>query len=159
MLIENARINEELTEKLHRYSLHLSATKSTATLMQEATADLQKMFDLDVVTIHIKPEYQNQDLTCSDLGEKAYSALFDSLGRESSSCHNELDDELLSSLFGEQASTIKSCALLALDTPHRVGLIALGSSNRERFCPQMGTLILSRLGEQFASALNRHHAF
>ena len=158
-LVENAHANEEITEKLHRYSMHLSATGSVERLLQEASADLQKMFDLDAVTIHIKPEYQGEDLQGSDLGEKAYAALFDSLGKASSSCHNELDDELLSSLFGEQASSIKSCALLALDTPHRVGLIALGSSNRERFCPQMGTLILSRLGEQFACALNRLHTF
>ena len=83
----------------------------------------------------------------------------DTLGGDSCSCHNELDDELLNCLFADKAPSIKSCALVALDAPHRIGLIALGSSEQDRFTPQMGTLILSRLGEQFTATLQRHHDF
>lgn len=158
-LINNARINEELSEKLHRYSLQLSAITGTAELLEGAAAGLRETFDIEAVSIHIKPEYQSADLQASTLSEKTYSAIMDSLGNDTCSCHNELDDELLVSLFADLSTSIKSCALLALNAPHRIGLIALGSTEPNRFSPQMGTLILSRLGEQFSAALLRHAAF
>ena len=159
VLISNAQQNEDVTEKLHHYCLKLSSASSIKELLQNTTAELQQVFDLAAISIHIKPEYQNDSLQKSTLTEKTFSALFDTLGKDSCSCHNALDDELLTSLFGDDASAVKSCALLALDTPHRVGLIALGASQRERFSPQMGTLILTRLGEQFSTALMRNHDF
>ncbi|NOY15883.1 MAG: DUF484 family protein [Gammaproteobacteria bacterium] len=159
VLISNAQQNEEITEKLHRYSLQLSSASGVKELLQNAVAELQQLFDLAAVSIHIKPEYQGTGLQTSTLTEKTFAALFDTLGKDTSSCHDALDDALLTALFGNNASAVKSCALLALDTPHRVGLIALGASERERFSPQMGTLILSRLGEQFSTALKRNHDF
>lgn len=158
-LVSNAQQNEEITEKLHHYNLQLSSTTSIDDLLQKATDELQDLFDLAAVSIHIKPEYQHDGQQASTLTEKTFTALFDTLGNDSCSCHTALDDELLTSLFGEDASAVKSSALLALDTPHRVGLIALGAFERERFSPQMGTLILSRLGEQFSAALKRNHDF
>jgi uncharacterized protein YigA (DUF484 family) len=158
-LVNNARTNEELSEKLHRYSLLLSTTGGLEELLQGAAESLQQHFDIDAVSVHIKPEYQSDDLQASELSDKTYSAIMDTLGNDSCSCHSELDDELTAALFGDKSSTIKSCALLALDAPHRIGLIALGSSEQDRFSPHMGTLILSRLGEQFSAALLRHHDF
>jgi len=158
-LVSHAQQNEEITEKLHHYSLKLSSASNINELFQNTAVELQQLFDLAVVSIHIKPEYQNGSLHTSTLTEKTFAALFDTLGKDTSSCHNALDDELLTSLFGDDASAVKSCALLALDTPHRVGLIALGASEQERFSPQMGTLILSRLAEQFSTALKRNHDF
>ncbi len=159
VLIGNAQQNEEITEKLHRYSLQLSSASGVKELLQNTVAELQRLFDLAAVSIHIKPEYQDDGLQTPTLTEKTFAALFDTLGKDTSSCHDALDDELLTALFGNNASAVKSCALLALDTPHRVGLIALGASEREHFSPQMGTLILSRLGEQFSTALKRNHDF
>ncbi|MFW2438789.1 MAG: DUF484 family protein [Arenicellales bacterium] len=159
VLINNAQQNEEITEKLHRYSLQLTRASGVNELLQNTVIELKQLFDLAAVSIHIKPEYQTDSLQTSTLTEKAWAALFDTLGKDPCSCHNALDDELLISLFGDDASAVNSCALLALDTPHRVGLIALGASERERFSPQMGTLILTRLGEQFSSALKRSHDF
>lgn len=158
-LINNARTNEELSDKLHRYSMQLSSTRGIDELLQDAAEGLQQQFDIDSVSVHIKREYHADGLQTSDLSDKTYSAIMDTLGNESCSCLSELDDELLESLFGDKSSSIKSCALLALDAPHRIGLIALGSSEQDRFSPQMGTLILSRLGEQFSAALLRHHDF
>ena len=156
VLIDNARINEDLTEKLHQYSLHLSATSGLTELVQSASEDLCKLFDIDEVSIHIKPEYQDENMQMSSISDKAYTAILDTLGTEPCKCHNKLDDELMVSLFAETASSLKSCALLALDAPHRIGIIALGSSDQDRFTPDMGTLILTRLGEQFSAALRRH---
>ena len=158
-LINNARANEALSDKLHRYSLQLSATRGTEELLQSAIENLQQQFEIDAVSVHIKPEYQTDDLKASSLSEKTYLAVMDTLGGDSCSCHNGLDDELLNSLFADKAPSIKSCALVALDAPHRIGLIALGSSEQDRFSPQMGTLILSRLGEQLTATLQRHHDF
>ena len=156
ILINNARINEDLTEKLHRYSLHLSSTTGLVELMQSAAEDLRQLFDIDAVSIHIKPEYQDEDFHTSDLSDKAYTAILDTMGTETCSCHSELDDELMVSLFADEAPSLKSCALLALDAPHRVGMIALGAADKGRFNPAMGTLVLTRLGELFSAALMRH---
>jgi uncharacterized protein YigA (DUF484 family) len=158
VLINNAQVNEELTAKLHRYSLHLSSTRGLAELVQSASEDLRQLFDVDAVSIHIKPEYLADNVQISNISDKAYTAILDTMGTEPCSCHSELDDELMVAMFAEQASSLKSCALLALDAPHRIGLIALGSSDQSRFSPAMGTLILTRLGELFSAALMRNRA-
>jgi len=159
VLINNAEQNEAVSQKLHHYSLALSATNSIEELLLNAVPELRQQFDLAAVSIHIQPEYQSDKLQTAGLTEKAFSALFDTLGKEACVCQNSLDDELLQALFGDQASEVKSCALLSLDTPQRVGLIALGASERERFTPKMGILILSRLAELFSCSLKRNHDF
>ena len=56
-------------------------------------------------------------------------------------------------LFGSDANDIGSVALVPLGEKGRVGLLALGSTDRDRFHPGMSTDFLGRLAELISDAL------
>lgn len=154
-LVDTARYNEQLSEKIHRYSIGLLQAKDVDDMLSISVQTLKNLFDVDMVAIHFKPgitvgdDKEQQD----QISEKAYAALLDSLGIGRGNCHNDLDDALLQALFGSGAEGIRSCGMAALDTPNRVGILALGSTSKDRFAPGMGTLFLERLGELMSAAL------
>ena len=58
-------------------------------------------------------------------------------------------------LFGPEAASIGSVALVPLGEAGSLGLLALGSAERERFHPGMSTEFLKRMGELITDALSR----
>ena len=58
-------------------------------------------------------------------------------------------------LFGPESPSIGSVALVPLGENGSVGLLALGSAERERFHPGMSTEFLKRMGELITDALSR----
>jgi uncharacterized protein YigA (DUF484 family) len=58
-------------------------------------------------------------------------------------------------LFGPEAASIGSVALVPLGEGGSMGLLALGSAERERFHPGMSTEFLKRMGELITDALSR----
>jgi uncharacterized protein YigA (DUF484 family) len=58
-------------------------------------------------------------------------------------------------LFGADANDIGSVALVPLGEKGSVGLLALGSTDRDRFHPGMSTEFLARLGDLITDALAR----
>jgi uncharacterized protein YigA (DUF484 family) len=58
-------------------------------------------------------------------------------------------------LFGPEAASIGSVALVPLGEAGAMGLLALGSAERERFHPGMSTEFLKRMGELITDALSR----
>jgi uncharacterized protein len=57
-------------------------------------------------------------------------------------------------LFGVDANDIGSIALVPLGEKGSVGLLAIGSTDRDRFHPGMSTEFLARMGELIADALS-----
>ena len=154
-LVDTAQQNEQLSEKMHRYSIGLMQAEEIDDLLSISMQTLKNVFDVDTAAVRFKPSIE-ADMGLSDdeiISDKAYAALLDTLGIGRGNCHNDLDDALLHALFGKGAEGIRSCGLAALDTPHRVGILALGSTSKDRFTPGMGTLFLERLGELMSAAL------
>jgi uncharacterized protein YigA (DUF484 family) len=58
-------------------------------------------------------------------------------------------------LFGPEAASIGSVALVPLGEAGSLGLLALGSAERERFHPGMSTEFLKRMAELITDALSR----
>lgn len=63
-----------------------------------------------------------------------------------------LSGERLQRLFGDQASMVKSAAVLPLG---ELGLLALGSAEADRFQPGMGTVFLKMIATALTAALQR----
>ncbi|MCG6860874.1 MAG: DUF484 family protein, partial [Chromatiaceae bacterium] len=84
------------------------------------------------------------------------AAFFKFLDREHSLC-GPLDAERNGVLFGEQSETIRSAALIPVRTEARSGVLAIGSSDPERFGADMGTDLLDRLGEVVSQKLRIMH--
>ena len=58
-------------------------------------------------------------------------------------------------LFGDEAATIGSVALLPLGAGGAIGLLAVGSPDPARFHPGMSTEFLARMGELIGDAIAR----
>jgi uncharacterized protein YigA (DUF484 family) len=58
-------------------------------------------------------------------------------------------------LFGSESGSVGSVALVPLISDMPLGLLALGSHDRERFHPGMSTDFLAQLGELISDALAR----
>jgi uncharacterized protein YigA (DUF484 family) len=58
-------------------------------------------------------------------------------------------------LFGTESTAVGSLALVPVGGEMPIGLLAIGSPDRDRFHPGMATEFLTRMGELLADALSR----
>jgi uncharacterized protein len=67
-----------------------------------------------------------------------------------------LADERVHCLFGGNAPDVASAVMIPLIDGRRLGVLALGSADKERFHAGMGTLFLGYLGELVSRAIMSH---
>ncbi|RLA35531.1 MAG: DUF484 domain-containing protein [Gammaproteobacteria bacterium] len=161
-LLEVARANDGLAEKIHRLALSLIAADdlgSTLTIIEES---LRTAFDANqsILVLFGNPELF-EDINAgrfflpverSDEGVKAFSTFLDGSGPR---C-GQVRDAQRDFLFGKETDEIGSAALIPLGEKSAMGFLAIGSGDADRFHPGMSIDFLSRLGELVAEALNRY---
>ncbi|RLA32630.1 MAG: DUF484 domain-containing protein [Gammaproteobacteria bacterium] len=161
-LLEVARANDGLAEKIHRLALNLIAADdlgSTLTIIEES---LRTAFDANqsILVLFGNPELFKDikagrfflPVERSDEGVKAFSTFLDGSGPR---C-GQVRDAQRDFLFGKETDEIGSAALLPLGEKSAMGFLAIGSVDADRFHPGMSIDFLSRLGELVAEALNRY---
>lgn len=161
-LLEVARANDGLAEKIHRLALNLIAADdlgSTLTIIEES---LRTAFDANqsILVLFGNPELFEDIIAGrfflpverSDEGVKAFSTFLDGSGPR---C-GQVRDAQRDFLFGKETDEIGSAALLPLGEKSAMGFLAIGSVDADRFHPGMSIDFLSRLGELVAEALNRY---
>lgn len=161
-LLEVARANDGLAEKIHRLALSLIAANdlsSTLTIIEES---LRTAFDANqsILVLFGNPELF-KDINAgrfflpverSDEGVKAFSTFLDGSGPR---C-GQVRDAQRDFLFGKETDEIGSAALIPLGEKSAMGFLAIGSGDADRFHPGMSIDFLTRLGELVAEALNRY---
>lgn len=84
-----------------------------------------------------------------------YHELRQRVAHRSSICDDRVSKSLLKQIFGKDAKSIKSCAFVPiLQSQAIVGVVVLGSSDAERFHPDLGVLYLNRIGSLIGSYLS-----
>ena len=152
-LVEVARDNDRLNERMHRLTLGLLRTSTLAELTSRLRQHLLDDFQADAVALRLPgPDEQQQG------GDTTMSALFPFAFEESQPQCGRLRQEQLEFLFAEQADSIESAAVVPLGEKAQQGLLAIGSRELSRFNPCMGTLFLSNLGELLAALLPQRAA-
>jgi uncharacterized protein YigA (DUF484 family) len=146
-LIARAQDFESLSTRLHSLSLQLIAAKDVEHVETILSKALCRDLDAEAVTLKLFP--LERDAAESDPTVAAFLALLD---REHSLC-GPLDAERNGVLFGDQGEVIRSVALVPVRTDDRSGVLAIGSSDPERFGADMGTDLLDRLGEILSQKL------
>lgn len=142
-LIARARDFESLSGRLHDLSLQLIAAHDLERVQTVLSEALRQEFNAEAVTLKLFPLESDADATEPD---ETVSAFMEFVDREHSLC-GPLDAERNGVLFGEQREAIHSAALVPVRADARSGVLAIGSSDPERFGPDMGTDLLDRLGE------------
>jgi len=161
-LLEVARLNDALAEKIHHLALSLLAAgdlSSTLTIIEES---LRTGFDASqaILVLFGDPELFKDvkagrfflPVERDDEGVKAFNTFLSGSGPR---C-GQVRDAQRDFLFGKETDEIGSAALIPLGEKSAMGFLAIGSGDADRFHPGMSIDFLTRLGELVAEALNRY---
>ncbi|MEA3274308.1 MAG: DUF484 family protein [Pseudomonadota bacterium] len=150
-LIARARDYETLSARLHGLVLQLIAAPDVEFVTAVLQDALCKEFNAEAVTLKLFP--LEPELADADPLVSAFMGFVD---REHSLC-GPADADHNGVLFGEHGEAIQSAALIPVRANSRSGVLAIGSSDPERFTVDMGTDLLDRLGEIVSQKLMMLH--
>jgi uncharacterized protein len=156
-LVQVARGNDAIAEKLHRFTRRLLGAHSRTEVIARIEASLREDFDAFHAVLVLIGEQAEQTgqrflrmVRTDDPNLKSFETLFAS-GKPRCGQARDSQREFL---FGSDANDIGSIALVPLGEKGAVGLLAIGSTDRDRFHPGMSTEFLARMGELTADALS-----
>jgi uncharacterized protein YigA (DUF484 family) len=153
-----ARANDAIAEKLQKFTRRLLRARTHEQVLSQVEASLREDFDAFHSTLLLvgKPaadeasQHFVRTVSADDAGLRSFDTLFTS-GKPRCGQARDSQRELL---FGGDASSIGSVALVPLlEKTAPIGLLALGSTDRDRFHPGMSTEFLGRMAELIADAL------
>jgi uncharacterized protein len=156
-----ARSNDTLAERIHRFTRRLLRAPTALAALASLEASLREDFDAFhsvllltaptpmLATAELEPFLRK--LPADDANIRTFEAL---LATGKPRC-GQVRDTQRDFLFGPESASIGSVALVPLGENGTVGLLALGSAERERFHPGMSTEFLKRMGELITDALAR----
>jgi uncharacterized protein YigA (DUF484 family) len=151
-----ARANDALADKLHRFTRQLLRAESREAVIATMESSLRVDFDafhsvLVLIGSHtdITPQRFVRIVRADDPNLKSFETLFTS-GKPRCGQARDSQREFL---FGSDANDIGSVALVPLGEKGSIGLLALGSTDRDRFHPGMSTEFLARMADLIADSL------
>lgn len=157
-LVEIARGNDALVEKMHRLTLALMEAGDLEATVYAAHDHLRSHFGADQVAFCMYPLPDAVELPGTvrviEREGPAQEAFPNFLESGKPLC-GKLKPAQLEFLFGEAADRTASTALVPLGERPELGMLGIGSQRKEAFTPTMGTLYLGRLGELIGCALRR----
>jgi uncharacterized protein YigA (DUF484 family) len=152
-LVAVARDNEHLSTQLHHLALGLLEAENLDAVLSISQELLRNELKADHVCIRlIGQEEEGLHGMTNDIANAQFADLFVA----NRPVCGRLSDEQKSELFGEEGEAIASSVLVPLQDPERLGILAVGSHDEQRFHPGMGTLFMGTLGELVSRAIRRH---
>ena len=159
-----ARANDQLADKIHRFTRRLLRAPDARAALIALEASLREDFEAfhsvlvltsPVASLDFAYEPFLRKLPAEDANIRSFEAL---LATGKPRC-GQVRDSQRDFLFGPEAPSIGSVALVPLSENKGeggcIGLLALGSAERERFHPGMSTDFLKRMAELITDALSR----
>ncbi len=153
--VQVARSNDAIADRMHRFTRRLLRAGSRDRALQNIEAGLRQddsTFNARCCSSAPETTHANERFPAfpqDDPRLKSFETLFAS-GKPR--C-GQVRDSQRDLLFGAEANDIGSVALVPLGEKGSLGLLALGSSDRDRFHPGMSTEFLGRLAELISDAL------
>jgi len=156
-LVRVARANDAISERLHRFTRRLLRTVPPQEAIARIEAGLREDFDAFHAVLVLIGNSPDPDaprfvrtVPADDPNLKSFESLFTS-GKPRCGQARDSQREFL---FGAEGAEMGSVALVPLGDKGRLGLLALGSADRDRFHPGMSTEFLARLAELIADSLD-----
>ncbi|HKT72371.1 MAG TPA: DUF484 family protein [Steroidobacteraceae bacterium] len=156
-LVRVARANDTIADKLHLFTRRLLSARDRADAIEKLESSLRVDFDAFHSVLVLIGEYPDlapqrfvRTVSADDPSLKSFETLFSS-GKPRCGQARDSQREFL---FGGDANDIGSVALVPLGEKGNRGLLALGSTDRDRFHPGMSTEFLARMADLITDALN-----
>lgn len=153
-LIGIATDNEQLMVRVHSLTLSLLRANTLADTCRGFVAALNEDFDTDLVCLGLfrdTADLQVPWLLPLPQGTDALPEFAEFFSRSEPLC-GRLAQDKLDRLFGARASQVQSCSLLRIGER---GLLAIGSTDVNRFHPGIGTIFLKLIAQALDAALAR----
>jgi len=161
-LIDVARDNDVLSAKIHTLTLQLLAARDLASCINAVDEAMRNGFGADQsVLVHFGDPALFDDIAAGrffrvlprdDAALKPFATFLDG---NAPRC-GQARDAQRNFLFHDDADEIGSMALVPLGSKSRIGFLAIGSNDSDRFHPGMSIDFLARVGELVAGALQRY---
>ena len=160
-LVEVARGNDALADRIHRLSQRLIRARDLNQTVVAIETSLREDFDaMHAVLVLLTEEAAALAGTAplflrASTPDSPEMRMFDSLLQTGKPRCGQIRDSQRDFLFGAGTVAIGSVALAPLGAKGSIGMLAIGSSDAERFHPGMSTEFLSRIADLVAFALTR----
>ncbi len=156
-LVRVARANDAIAERLHRFTRRLLRAVPREAAIGRIEAGLREDFDAFHAALILvgepleSPAEQHfvRVVPADDPNLRSFDSLFAS-GKPRCGQARDSQREFL---FGPEGPEMGSVALVPLGEKGSIGLLALGSPDRDRFHPGMSTEFLARLADLIADSL------
>jgi hypothetical protein len=158
-LLRTARANDAIADRLHRFTRRLLRAVPRTEAIARIEAGLREDFDafhavLILIGEHADlPAQQAQHFVRSVPADDPHLKSFESLLASAKPRCGQARDSQREFLFGPEGPEMGSVALVPLGHKGSIGLLALGSVDRDRFHPGMSTEFLARMADLIADAL------
>jgi len=161
-LINVARDNDVLSAKIHQLTLQLLAARDLQACIDAVEEAMRNGFGADYfVLVHFGDPALFDDIDGGRFfrvlpREDALLKPFETFLDSSSPRCGQARDSQRNFLFHGDADEIGSMALVPLGSKSRIGFMAIGSRDVDRFHPGMSIDFLARVGDLVAGALQRY---
>ncbi len=158
-LVQVARENGQLNAQLHTFTLQIIESDSLDALLTLIDKQLRRNFSAGLVALRLLVGPGDDKLVSRDefpADADALRGLFRRLLSAGKPHCGPLNDEQRTALFGEQAEGIASSALLPLGKQGDLGLLAIGSFEKDRYHTSMDTSFLDNLAEVITVAVGKY---
>lgn len=156
-LMQLAAENEKLISRLHKLTLELMPVESRSefftrlgnSLLNDFNADILQicLLDADIATA------AGEDVIGIRSDDPRFEPFKILLEKGETTC-GRLNEAKMEFLFSSKARWVQSTALTPLGESGSLGMMAIGSSDQNRFYPGMGTLFLDLLADVIAARLS-----
>lgn len=157
-LVKVARANEALAAKIHQFTRLLMAAPTRREVLAHIERGFREDFDAGQIVMLMfdaHPVDADQRFVRSVNPKDPELSGFETLLASGRPRCGQVRDTQREFLFGKDAGEIGSLALVPLRGAAPLGLLVLGSHDRNRFHPGMSTEFLATLGELIGDALAR----
>jgi uncharacterized protein len=155
-LVRVARANDAIAERLHRFTRRLLRAAGRTAALAQIEAGLREDFDAfhaALVLTSVPGEPALPAFVRSVSADDPHLKSFESLFASGKPRCGQARDSQREFLFGPEGLEMGSVALVPLGEKGALGLLALGSADRDRFHPGMSTEFLARLADLISDAL------
>jgi uncharacterized protein YigA (DUF484 family) len=159
-LIDVARGNDVLANKIHKLACRLVRARSGSALLETIESSLREDFGASEWLLLLATPERGElgSLVSRHLRVVAPNApelkMFETLFESARPRCGQIRDSQRDFLFGAGTVEIGSAALVPLGKEPALGLLAIGSPDAERFHPTMSTEFLARIGDLVSEAVH-----
>jgi uncharacterized protein YigA (DUF484 family) len=156
-LVSVAQENEQVNRRMHGLTLTLTEATDGRQVVHRTRSFLQSQLCAHLISFRLfsgapqglgEPGLLNYvDRESADLDP------FSAFLRTGKSLCGRLRTEQLRFLFAERSLEVRSAALVPLGPAAALGMLGIGSEERNRFAPGMGTVFLDQMGSLIGAAL------